>query len=60
MGPFTAGLLLSAGFTYGQVLQIVAPVAIVTLLVVVLVAKLMPGTASSDRVTMAPPAVPSH
>lgn len=60
MGPFTAGLLLSAGFTYGQVLQIVAPVAIVTLLVVILVARLMPGTASSDRVTMAPPAVPSH
>lgn len=59
VGPFVAGLLLSAGLTVDQVLLILVPVALATLAVALLVARLMPGNAPNDGITLTRPAVPT-
>jgi AAHS family 3-hydroxyphenylpropionic acid transporter len=46
-GPFAAGMLLAAGLSADQVLTVVAPIAIVTMLVVFLVAWLLQGATAT-------------
>jgi MFS transporter, AAHS family, 3-hydroxyphenylpropionic acid transporter len=54
MGPFIAGMLLASGFNHSQVLLIVAPVAIVTLVVVLLVGRMLPGSTARLQETSGP------